>query len=306
MNREKILFFLLGLTTSLLIASVWVQDIVEITTNGYITFEGATNDTYETTLTANDPTHDRIAQIPDYNGIMWITGDRFARPHLLVSTAWSATIGKTDGSTNYVIGSSVGPMCWREEQNKGTRSWVEVPTGLDITADDIVDNEGVEIYFAGINETLGDGWLNTSNKGGCFEVGFTNVNISATDQFVIGWRIAGAFDTANDYTQYTEYSVVGVTTNDGSVFSIARVASGATLSDDSGTNIADGGLHRLKVCINATTRVPTAYLDDVAITMTNTGVAKTTATEMAPFVSYMHDDEAADSGIIITRFSIWR
>lgn len=262
---------------------------------------------YSGTLTSTgDLSAARTYELPDYSGIAWITGERFARPHLLVSTDWSKTIGKGDGATNYVIGSAMGPVCWREEQDKTTSSWKETVNGLDLSADDTTDNEGVEIYFAGINETLGNGWIVTGTTGGCFEVTFTNTNISATDQFVIGWRKTEAFNGDNDYTAYSDWSVVGVTANDGSVFSQGEVGGAGTQSDDSGTDIADGSTHTLKSCINASTRVPTAYLDGTAITLTNSGAAKTNAIAMAPFVSYLHGSESADAGILITRWSIIR
>ena len=273
-----------------------------------IVLEGATADDYETTIALHDPTADREIQIPDYSGIAWVTGERFNRPHLLVSTSWASWCAATDTSTCYLIGSAMGPITYREEQNKSVRSWVESATGLDISADDTVADEGVEILLAdGVGLTLGDGWLTTGTRGGCFEVTFSNVNISATDQFVCGWRVTAAFDGANNPENYAEWSAVGILgTTDGSIYSVGEVAGAGTLTDDSGTNILDGTTHTLKSCINASTRVPTAFLDGVAITMTNSGTAKTASTNMAPFCSYLHGAEAADAGIVITKWSIYR
>jgi hypothetical protein len=263
-----------------------------------------------TVTTTGDLTHDRTYQLPDYSGIFWNTGLRFQRPHLICSSAYSSTIGKNDGNTNYVLGSSIGPITYREEQNKTVRSWKETSLGLDISADDTTNDEGVEIFIAdGVGETLGDGWVLTGCCGGTFEVEFTIADVSATDQFLIGWRSCVAFDAANDYTQYVEHIALGITATDGSVFASSRVpaiAGGAQQTDDSGTNLTDATSHVLRVTINASTRVPTAYLDGVAVTLTNCGGARTNATAMAPFITFMHGAEAADAGIIINRISIWR
>lgn len=48
---------------------------IEITTNGAITFEGATNNAFETTLTVADPTADRTITIPNVTGTLVTTGD---------------------------------------------------------------------------------------------------------------------------------------------------------------------------------------------------------------------------------------
>lgn len=273
-------------------------------------YEDTDDGTNKTTITTTGAiTADRTIQTPDHNGIMWVTGERFQRPHLLASTSWAAS-GKDDGNTNYVIGGSLGPITYREEQTKTTRSWKETVTGLDISADDTVDDEGVEIFMAdGVGDTLGDGWIVTGTTGACFELTFTIANVSATDQFLAGWRSCVAFDGANAYANYVEHIALGITATDGSVTASSRVpaiAGGAQQTDDSGTNLTDGTSHTLRVCINASTRVPTAYLDGVAVTLTNCGGARTTATSMAPFVTFMHGAEAADAGIVINRLSIWR
>jgi hypothetical protein len=126
---------------------------------------------------------------------------------------------------------------------------------------------------------------------------------------LIGRWSCVAFDGANDYTQSVAHIALGITATNGSVFASSRVpaiAGGAQQTDDSGTNLTDATSHVLRVTINASTRVPTAYLDGVAVTLTNCGGARTTATAMAPFITFMHGAEAADAGIVINRISIWR
>jgi len=44
-------------------------------TNKYITFEGSTNDGFETALTVADPTADRTITLPDADGTVWTSGN---------------------------------------------------------------------------------------------------------------------------------------------------------------------------------------------------------------------------------------
>ena len=48
---------------------------IEITTSGTITFEGSSNDAFETTLTVANPTADRTITIPNVTGTLVTTGD---------------------------------------------------------------------------------------------------------------------------------------------------------------------------------------------------------------------------------------
>jgi hypothetical protein len=259
-----------------------------------------------TLTTTGDLTADRTYQLTDYSGIAWVTGERFQRPHVLAATDWTA-IDLGDGTTNYVLGGAMGVITYREEQNKTVRSWVENSTGLNLDADATVDNEGVEILLAdGVGATLGDGWFTTGTTGGCFEVTIQIGNISATDQVLVGFRQTEAFDAANDYTAYTNWAVIGLRTTDGAIVATGERAGGGTLTNDAtGVTWADGETKTLKYCIS-TARAVTAYVDGVAVTLTNSGAAMTTAINMAPFVSYMHGAEAADPNIYITRWAFYR
>ena len=301
MKRSIIVLVILAAFGSL--ALVYNNEIVTIGT-GFLQFEGATVDDYEIQVTAHDATADREIQIPDYNGIVWVTGERFNRPHLITESDWTP-VGLLDGNTNYIIGSSLGPITYREEQNKSVRSWVETSAGLDIDGDN-TDNEGVEILIAdGVGTTLGDGWFTTGNSGLCFELTFTNVDISDTDQFVMGFRQTEAFVGDNVYTGYTNWAAVGVTAADGSVFAQSERAGGGTQENDSGVNIADGATTTLQYCISSA-RAVSAKLNGTAISLTGDNAAvMTTGINMAPFVSFLHAGNE-DPGIVITRWAVWR
>ena len=47
---------------------------IEVKEDGNITFEGATNDGFETTITVTDPTADRTIVFPDVSGTVLMTG----------------------------------------------------------------------------------------------------------------------------------------------------------------------------------------------------------------------------------------
>ena len=231
--------------------------------------------------------------------------ESFTQPLMVVEQDFSAK-ALTDAATNYVLGSKLGLITYREELAKTASSWVIASNKLDITADNTTDNEGVEIYIGDGLLTDAGGWILTGTTGGCFSVNFTVALIAGTDQFFIGWRKHEAFQDGATYTAYNEWSGVGINNVDGSVFSLGEVAAGGTLSDDSGTNAANGGTYTLKSCINATSRVPTAFLDGVAITLANSGTAKTAGTVMNPFISYLQAGGSVDANIRINWLEITR
>ena len=232
--------------------------------------------------------------------------ESFIEPLMVFEQDFSPKV-LTDGATNYVLGSPLGLITYREELGKTASSWIISATNkLDITADDTTDDEGVEVVLGDGLVTDASAWLTTGTTGGCFEVNFTVALIAGTDQFVIGWRQNEAFRSDNVYTGYADWSVVGINNVDGSVFSLGEVAGAGTISDDSGTNAANAGTYTLKSCINASTRVPTAYLDGTAITMTSSGTAKTAARKMNPFISYLQAGGAVDAGITVNWMAVTR
>lgn len=238
---------------------------------------------------------------------MWTTIARedFTRPLLVLSVTAAGAKALTDNATQYVWGSPSGLITYREEAAKTASSWIVAANKLDISADDTTNDEGVEILLGDGAVTDASAWITAGTNGGCFTVNFTIALIAGTDQFVIGWRKAEAFQDVAAYASYADWSVVGINNVDGSIFSLGEVAGGGTLSDDSGVNAANGGTYTLKSCISST-RVPTAFLNGNPITMTNSGTAKTSAIGMNPFISYLHSANAVDTAITINWWEISR
>jgi hypothetical protein len=248
--------------------------------------------------------------------------EEFSQPFLVRKSDFLA-IALTDNAVQYVWGSPLGIITYREEGDKGAglQSWVITTNTttsqgqLSISAGNTDNNEGVEIYF-------GDGLITTTTAGGwhqarywktaCIEANITIGAIIGTDQLLVGWRKNEAFQDAAAYQGYADWSVIGVNDKTGSIVSLGEVAGGGTLSDDTGVNWANGETRTLKSCITATTGVPTASYTAAsgttytAITMDNSGTAKTSGIFMNPFISYLHSDDVADSAIKINWIHITR
>lgn len=222
--------------------------------------------------------------------------DNFDQGYLVMQDDGTAK-SVTDDEDNFVYGSPLGAIEYREELTKTASSWVTSAGRLDLSADDTTDDEGVEI-IVGASELDGSYFV-AGTTGACISASITITDISGTDQVLIGFRDSSAFLDVNNYGGYTIWNVVGVNNVDGSIVSLQEVSE-ATDSDDSGVNWADGETRVLKLCVTAA-GVPSAYYSNAvtlgsqaeqhpvfnAITMTETGGTLTAAQAMVPFVTYM-------------------
>lgn len=216
--------------------------------------------------------------------------ESFDQPHLVREEDFTAKV-VTDNGVMVVFGSPVGIIKYHEEVTKTASSWVEVDGLLNIQGDNDADNEGVEIYL-GDEDDQATGWIVAGTTGLCFEVSITIGDISGTDQFLIGWRQNEAFNATNTYTSYSDWSVVGINNVDGSIFSLAEVEGGGTLSDDSGVNAADGDTRQLRSCILANGTRTAAYTANggttyTSITLVNGVTAHTAGDQMNPFITFL-------------------
>ena len=201
-----------------------------------------------------------------------------------------------DDEDNIVHGSPLGLIEYREELGKTASSWVTSASGLDVSADDVIDNEGVEILFGSVETGV---WAIAGTQGGCFAASLTVADVSGTDQVQLGFRNNAALPNAAAYTALTVWNSVGINAADGSIVSSQEVSE-ATATDDSGVDWADGETRALKVCVSHA-GVPSAFYADAythspvipdapnwrAITMTETGSTLTAATALTPFFSYL-------------------
>lgn len=196
----------------------------------------------------------------------------------------------TDNEMNVVFGSPIGIITYHEEVTKTASSWVIADGVLNISGDNDADNEGVEIRL-GWNVTT-EGWIVAQTSGACFTVNLTLGDISGTDQLLIGWVQNEAYSATNTYTAYSDWSLVGVNNVDGSIFSLAEVAGGGTLSDDSGVNMADGETRTLRSCVLANGTRTASYTAAggstfTAITLTNGVTAHTAGDQLLPMITFL-------------------
>ena len=95
---------------------------IEVKEDGNITFEGATNDGFETTITVTDPTADRTIVFPDVSGTVLMTGTTIdgADTSLLFGDS-SAT---ADARLKFGASSDI------QIYHDGTNSFIENTTGI--------------------------------------------------------------------------------------------------------------------------------------------------------------------------------
>lgn len=233
--------------------------------------------------------------------------DEFNQGYLVMQDDGTAK-SLTDTEVNFVYGSPIGGLEYREEQNKTVSSWVTIDGQLDISADDTTASEGVEILFAGgdMGTAARDQVLEIGTNGGCFTAMVTIARPDMVTQLQFGWRQNEAFQDAALYTGYTRWGTVGLTTNNGAITSSQEVSS-STTTDVSGVTWANGERRAVKACINSS-GVPTAYYTAASpdneqplflpITMTNSGVTQTSGTGMIPFMTFLAAG-TTDAGVTI-------
>ena len=222
----------------------------------------------------------------------------------------------TDAEENFVYGSPLGAIEYREELTKTASSWIIADGRLDISADDgATDAEGVEIIF-GTGGGTDMGYIVAGTQGACIEASINDADINGSDFVVIGFRQNEAFVDAATPASYTLYNLVGIyNSEDGSIF---HIETGAT-SDDSAVNWADGETRALKVCLSKA-GVPSAYYsaaytDSQTITQfpwytvipnVNNGTTITAGTQMMPFFTMLYGDDAANSNIRVNWVQLTR
>lgn len=202
----------------------------------------------------------------------------------------------TDTEENFVYGSTLGPIEYREEQTKTASSWVAINGQLDISGDNTTSAEGVEIIFGAVSDAALNQVLELGTHGACIAAMITVADISGIDELVIGWRQNEAFVDAILYETYDEYAIIGIQDTAGDVDVEDEEAGAGVQNDDAVVTWADGERRALKVCISST-GVPTFYYTAaspdneeplyVQVTTTNTGDALTIGDGMVPFLAFL-------------------
>ena len=95
---------------------------IEIKEDGNLTFEGATNDQFETTITVADPTADRTITFPDASGIVLMTGTTIDGTD--TSLLFGDSTGTADARLKFGASSDI------QIYHDGTNSFIENTTGI--------------------------------------------------------------------------------------------------------------------------------------------------------------------------------
>ena len=95
---------------------------IEVKEDGNLTFEGATNDGFETTITVDDPTADRTIVFPDASGTVLMTGTT------IDGTDTSLLFGDSTASADARL--KFGAASDIQIYHDGTNSFIENKTGI--------------------------------------------------------------------------------------------------------------------------------------------------------------------------------
>ena len=212
-----------------------------------------------------------------------------------VMTDAGAVKGLTDADQNFVYGSPLGIIEYREEETKTASSWVTINGQLDISGDNTTTAEGVEIVFGATSDAALNQVVELGTNGACISAMITVTDISGIDNLFLGWRQNEAFQNFV-HTGYDDWAVIGLQDTAGDLDIEDEEAGAGTQNDDTGITWADGERRALKTCLSSA-GVPTFYYTAaspdneeplyIQATSTNTGDALTAGEGFIPFLSFL-------------------
>lgn len=190
-------------------------------------------------------------QTLEYNKLKHATLKRYAFdvfqniPRASANTGHGAPVGTTGATNLLVTGQPPNGGNLYEYHIKGAGQTLVVPsfaaTGLDISFDQ-ADNEGVELSM-GITSRSRHAHTVGTDPDSFTRVKLTVEDVSGSDDLCIGWRKAEAYQANVD--DYDEGAWVNINAGDLVAETILNAA--ATVSTDSGRNLADAGAVTIEV-----------------------------------------------------------
>jgi len=168
-------------------------------------------------------------------------------------------------------------------------------TGLNISADQ-TDNEGIEIFSHSVGAT-GRPFEVGRDPDFYFRLKFNIADVSGTDDFHVGFRMAEAHEAAVD--SYENRCGLGIITaaNPAAIYVVSELTAGAgtEVETDTTDTLADGVTTTWEIRIDDAGRA--TYLIDGAAPSTTAAVTMGDGVLMIPFVSFIHAN-AAQAGAI--------
>ena len=157
---------------------------IEVKEDGNITFEGATNDGFETTITVTDPTADRTIVFPDVSGTVLMTGTT------IDGTDTSLLFGDSTASADARL--KFGASSDIQIYHDGTNSFIENKTGILKVA---TETSGIAVTIGHTTSevTIGDNLQITgtlSLGGTAITKTATQINNSATTGLAVAVAVA--------------------------------------------------------------------------------------------------------------------
>ena len=163
---------------------------IEIKEDGNLTFEGATNDQFETTITVADPTADRTITFPDATGTVLMTGTTIDGAD--TSLLFGDSSGTTDARMKFGASSDI------QIYHDGTNSFIENTTGILKVA---TETSGIAVTIGHTTSeiTIGDNLTvnGTTNLVGALSLNGTaitktaaQINLSATTGLAVAVAVA--------------------------------------------------------------------------------------------------------------------
>ena len=163
---------------------------IEVKEDGNLTFEGATNDGFETTITVTDPTADRTITFPDATGTVLMTGTTIDGSD--TSLLFGDSSGTTDARLKFGAASDI------QIYHDGTNSFIENSTGILKVA---TETSGIAVTIGHTTSeiTIGDNLTvnGTTNLVGALSLNgtaitktATQINLSATTGLAVAVAVA--------------------------------------------------------------------------------------------------------------------
>ena len=157
---------------------------IEVKEDGNLTFEGATNDGFETTITVDDPTADRTITFPDASGTVLMTGTT------IDGTDTSLLFGDSTASADARL--KFGASSDIQIYHDGTNSFIENKTGILKVA---TETSGIAVTIGHTTSevTIGDNLQITgtlSLGGTAITKTATQINNSATTGLAVAVAVA--------------------------------------------------------------------------------------------------------------------
>ena len=157
---------------------------IEIKEDGNLTFEGATNDQFETTITVDDPTADRTITFPDASGTVLMTGTTIDGTD--TSLLFGDSTASADARLKFGTGSDI------QIYHDGTNSFIENKTGILKVA---TETSGIAVTIGHTTSevTIGDNLQITgtlSLGGTAITKTATQINNSATTGLAVAVAVA--------------------------------------------------------------------------------------------------------------------